>query len=149
MCGDLRPATAVGDKPPGHTGNNRHRRVVCNTGCLPPRAAIPTTAERDGDTMSTTSSTDSRSEWRATVSVRIPPSDGDDLATSAGRRLQRDDDVADATVEGLRDLDPAMPATVVTVDVRVEAARTLDEQAVASRLTAAPGAECVETVRPA
>jgi NMD protein affecting ribosome stability and mRNA decay len=99
--------------------------------------------------MSTTSSPDSRSEWRATVSVRIPPSDGDDLATSAGRRLQRDDDVADATVEHLRGLDPAMPATVVTVDVRLEAARTLDERAVANRLTAAPGDERVETVRPA
>jgi hypothetical protein len=46
-------------------------------------------------------------------------------------------------------VDPTMSATVVTVDVRVEATVRLDDEAVADRLTAAPGAERVDDVQPA
>jgi len=100
--------------------------------------------------MQATHSTDPRTVWRAVVAVRVPPTDGDDLATSASRRLEREDDVAAAIVEALRGVEPAMAATVVTVEVRVEASAALeDDTAVADCLTAAPGTQRVETVEPA
>lgn len=56
----------------------------------------------------------------AVVSVRIPDGADGDLTTEAERRLSRAEGVADATVTGLRDLDPGLSATVVTVAVAVE-----------------------------
>jgi hypothetical protein len=99
--------------------------------------------------MTPTRSLDRRTVWRAVVAVRVPPTDGDDLATSACRRLERENGVAEAALEGLMGVDPTMSATVVTVDVRVEATVRLDDEAVADRLTAAPGAERVDDVQPA
>jgi hypothetical protein len=99
--------------------------------------------------MSTTPAPDRRTEWRAVVAVRIPPTDGDDLVTSASRRLQDVDGVASTAVETLRALEPGMPATTVTVEVRVEAPTALTDEAVAGHLTDAPGAEDVAEVRPA
>ncbi len=99
--------------------------------------------------MQATTPTDTRTVWRAVVAVRVPPTDGEDLATSASQRLEREDDVRSAAVEGLCDLEPAMSATVVTVEVRVEATVALDGEALADRLTAAPGAERVDDVQPA
>jgi hypothetical protein len=90
--------------------------------------------------------TDTRTAWRAVVAVRVPPTDGDDLATSASRRLERGDQIATAVVEGLRGVEPAMSATVVTVEVRVEVSGALDGDAVAGNLAAAPGAQRVDDV---
>ena len=99
--------------------------------------------------MHATPTTDARTAWRAVVAVRVPPTDGEDLATSASQRLERDDDVRRAAVEGLCGLEPAMSATVVTVEVRVEARVALDHEGLTQRLTAAPGAQRVEEVQPA
>lgn len=99
--------------------------------------------------MSTTPAPDRRTDWRAVVAVRVPPTDGDDLATSASRRLQNVDGVASAAVETIRALEPGMPATTVTVEVRVEAPTALTDDDVARSLSDAPGAEDVADVRPA
>ena len=96
--------------------------------------------------MQATPTTDTRTVWRAVVAVRVPPTDGDDLATSASRRLERGEQVATAAVEGLRGVEPAMAATVVTVEVRVEATGALDGDAVADSLSAAPGTQRVDEV---
>ncbi|MEF8776036.1 MAG: hypothetical protein V5A43_05995 [Haloarculaceae archaeon] len=98
--------------------------------------------------MQATQSTDPRTAWRAVVAVRVPPTDGDDLATSASRRLEHEDDVADAIVKALRGVEPAMAATVVTVEVRVEATAALDDAGLADCLTDAPGTQRVEEVEP-
>ncbi len=99
--------------------------------------------------MSTTPAPERRTAWRAVVAVRVPPTDGDDLPTSARRRLQNADGVSTASVESIRGITPGMPATKVTVEVRVEAPTALTDDDVASRLTAAPGAECIADVQPA
>lgn len=99
--------------------------------------------------MQATPTADRRTVWRAVVAVRVPPTDGDDLATSARRRLEREDDVRTAAVEGLRGVEPAMSATVVTVEVRVEATTAVDGDGLTERLTDAPGAQRVDDVQPA
>ena len=99
--------------------------------------------------MHTHTAPDHRTEWRAVVDVRVPPTDGDDLVTSARRRLADVDDVQRVAVEDLQGIEPGMPATTVTLAVRVEAGAALTDESVASRLGDAPGAEAVATVRPA
>jgi hypothetical protein len=63
-------------------------------------------------------------------------------------QFEHEDDPRSAALECLRDNDPAMVATIVTVEVRIEATRTLDE-GVTDRLTDAPGSQRVDDGQPA
>ena len=91
-----------------------------------------------GDERTTTST------WRVRVAVRVPRNDGTDLLSDATRRVETTDGVE---VVELRDIDPTLSATVVTVEFRIEA--ELTESALENRLADAPGTEAVEHVEPA
>lgn len=71
--------------------------------------------------MAITSDDETRQTNEAVVSVRIPHGADGDLASEAEQRLVRADGVTDVTVEGLRGLEPGLSATVVTVEVTVDA----------------------------
>jgi len=57
------------------------------------------------------------------VTVRVPHGTDGDLTTETQRRLRRADGVLAVTVESLRDLQPGLSATEVTVAVTVETDR--------------------------
>jgi len=90
----------------------------------------------------------SRPVYAATVAVRVPRDTGVDLATAASRRLARVPGVDSVEVRRLRGVEPALSATVVTVEASV-AATDPAADAVADRLAAAPGAERVGGVEAA
>lgn len=99
--------------------------------------------------MTTTRHPDPAAEFQAVVAVRVPQRDGDDLTTSASRRLEAGPDIEAVDVREMRGLEPMLSATVVTVAVEVRASATPDDETVAACLDAAPGTEQVETVQPA
>lgn len=82
-----------------------------------------------GTTMTLTSDTETR-QTTMTVTVRVPNGADGDLTTDAQRRLSRADGVLAVTVEELRDLQPGLSATDVTIRVTVETDDTHDERAV-------------------
>lgn len=106
----------------------------------PSTAVIPMTATRHPDPAT---------EFQAVVAVRVPQADGDDLTTSASRRLEAGPEIETVDVVEMRGLDPTLSATVVTLAVEVRASATPDDETVAACLDAAPGTEQVEEVRPA
>ena len=79
--------------------------------------------------MTLTSDTETR-QTTMTVTVRVPNGADGDLTTDAQRRLSRADGVLAVTVEELRDLQPGLSATDVTIRVTVETDDTHDERAV-------------------
>jgi len=87
---------------------------------------------RDADTTAT---------WQVRVAVRIPRNDGTDLLADATRRLETTEGVESAEVVELRDIEPALSATVVRLTVRVET--RLAESTLETRLADAPGMETV------
>lgn len=76
------------------------------------------------------------------VRVRVPCRSDADLVTDAEERLSRGDGVADATVEGIRSLDPGLSATIVTVRARFRL--TGGEVGLEERLADVSGLELVE-----
>lgn len=100
-------------------------------------------------TMATTQQSERSAAWRAVVAVRVPPTDGEDLQTSAGHRVQRAERVNSTTVDGVKGIEPTMSATVVTVAVRVETREAVGAERLSSELAKAPGAQRVESVEPA
>jgi len=89
-------------------------------------------------------------DWRTTVAVRVPGTDGGSLADGASRRLPpRDDDVAAVGDVALQAIEPGLAATMVCVDARLRTATCLEEATSAGRLASAPGVERVEEVRSA
>lgn len=99
--------------------------------------------------MTATRHPDPATEFQAVVAVRVPQADGDDLTTSASRRLEAGPEIETVDVVEMRGLDPTLSATVVTLAVEVRASATPDDETVAACLDAAPGTEQVEEVRPA
>ena len=87
------------------------------------------------------------STWRVRIAVRVPRDDGTNLLSDATRRVETADGVDSVEVVELRDIDPALSATVVTVAFRIEA--ELTESALENRLADAPGTEAVEHGEPA
>jgi hypothetical protein len=96
--------------------------------------------------MTTTRQPDLAAEFQAVVAVRVPQRDGDDLTTSASRRLEAGPDIEAVDVLEMRGLDPTLSATVVTLAVEVRAP-TLDQATVEQRLNEAPGTEQVEQLQ--
>lgn len=84
--------------------------------------------------------------WTATVAVRVPTRADDDLASCACRRLETARGVRDIEALRLRTVDPGLSATVVNLEVAVDAP-TVDGATLEQRLTDAPGTETVEDVR--
>ena len=83
--------------------------------------------------------------WTATVAVRVPARADGDLASCACRRLETARGVRDVEALHLRTVDPGLSATVVTLDVAVDAPG-VDGRTVKRRLADAPGTETVEGV---
>jgi hypothetical protein len=88
--------------------------------------------------MTLTSDTETR-QTTMTVTVRVPNGADGDLTTDAQRRLSRAYVVFAVTVEELRDLQPGLSATEVTVCATVEVDRSQDSPAVADALTSLTG----------
>jgi hypothetical protein len=63
----------------------------------------------------------------AIVAVRIPDGAGFDLTTEAEQRLAAVEGVRAVSVDGLREIQPGLSATVATVAVTIDATVTLDE----------------------
>jgi hypothetical protein len=70
--------------------------------------------------MTLTSDTETVSTTTAIVTVRVPRDSDVDVATDAEQRLSRLDGVRSTTVEGIRDIEPRFPVTIVTVDVTID-----------------------------
>ena len=70
--------------------------------------------------MAISSNNKTRQTNRTVISVRIPNDTDGELMTEVERRLSRADGIADVSVEELRELEPGLSATVVTVGVTVE-----------------------------
>lgn len=87
--------------------------------------------------------------WHTTAAVRVPGADGGNLAAAASRRLARGEAIEAVDDVALQAVEPGLAATVVRVAVRVRVAACLDGDAVAERVTDAPGVQRVESVRPA
>lgn len=83
--------------------------------------------------------------WTATVAVRVPERADGDLASCACRRLETARGVRTVEARGLRTVDPGLSATVVTLEVAVDAGG-VDGATVEQRLAGAPGTEAVEDV---
>lgn len=95
---------------------------------------------------STTHPDRAQTDWRTRVAVRVPRDGKGDLTTAAARRLESPTGIEDATVEAVRGLEPALAATVVQLDVRLQTNETVRESTVEALLGDAPGTERVETV---
>lgn len=78
----------------------------------------------------------------AVVRVRVPCRADDDLVTDAEYRLSRGAGVTDATVDGIRDLNPGLSATTVTTSVSLRLSRNGIE--LREELANAPGVESIE-----
>ena len=85
--------------------------------------------------------------WRTTVAVRVPGTDGGNLADGASRRLARGEGIAVDDV-ALQAIEPGLAATNVRVDARLRVSACLDEGDLRHRVAAAPGVQRVESVRP-
>jgi hypothetical protein len=84
--------------------------------------------------------------WTATVAVRVPARADGDLASCACRRLETAPDFGGVDARSIRGVEPGLSATVVTLEVAVEAPG-VDERGVRRRLADAPGTERVDAVR--
>lgn len=88
----------------------------------------------------TSDSTDSTAT--AIVTVRVPRDSDADLATDAEQRLGRIDGISEVTVDGLRDIEPRLSATAVTVAVTIDS--TVAAAELRDRLTDATSVEAIE-----
>ena len=84
--------------------------------------------------------------WRAIVALRSPRDGPDDLASCARRRLEARAGVDAATVTSVRRIEPALAATVVTVEATVDTTSDADAAAIEAYLEAAPGSQRVDSV---
>lgn len=94
-------------------------------------------------------STPDATHWRTTAAVRVPETDGGNLAAAASRRLAQGDGIAAVDDAALQAIEPGLAATVVRIAVTVRVAAPLDAGAVEDRVAAAPGVQHVESVHPA
>lgn len=78
----------------------------------------------------------------AILTVRVPRDSNADLATDAERRLGRIDGISEVTVDGLRDIEPRLSATVVTVAVTIDSTVAVAE--LRDRLADATAVEGIE-----
>lgn len=88
--------------------------------------------------------TTDQTHWHATVAVRVPETDGENLAAAASRRLARGEAIEAVDDVALQAIEPRLAATVVRVAVRVRVAACLGEKAVRGRVSDAPGIERVD-----
>ena len=102
---------------------------------------VPPGRSNGGTTMVITSDTETRQTTTLVVTVRVPNGADGDLTTNAERRLSRADGILAVTVEELRDLQPGLSATNVTVRVRVETAEARTTQSVEDTLAGQTGVE--------
>ena len=102
---------------------------------------VPPGRSNGGTTMAITSDNDTRQTTTLVVTVRVPNGADGDLTTNAERRLSRADGILAVTVEELRDLQPGLSATNVTVRVRVETADARTTQSVEDTLAGQIGVE--------
>ncbi|MEA5386743.1 hypothetical protein VB779_06550 [Haloarculaceae archaeon H-GB11] len=93
--------------------------------------------------MAITSDTETR-QTTMTVTVRVPNGADGDLTTNAQRRLSRAEGVLAVTVEELRELQPGLSATDVTVRVTVEMDGEWDGMSAPDTLAALTGVEIVD-----
>jgi len=91
--------------------------------------------------MAITSDNDTRQTTTLVVTVRVPNGADGDLTTNAERRLSRIDGILAVTVEELRDLQPSLSATNVTVRVRVETDEVRTTQTIEDTLAGQTGVE--------
>jgi hypothetical protein len=84
--------------------------------------------------------------WHAHATVRVPRDGPGDLTSCVRQRLESPTDIDAVDVTRVRGLEPALAATIVTVDASVSVAETLDGPAVAAALEAAPGCQDVADV---
>ena len=94
-----------------------------------------------GTTMAITSDNETRQTTTMVVTVRVPNGANGNLMTNAERRLSRADGIFAITVEELRDLQPGLSATNVTVRVRVETDEARTTQSVEDTLAGQTGVE--------
>lgn len=88
-------------------------------------------------------------ELTATVAVRVPRDDGENLVENARRRLERAEAVESVHVEEMCGIEPALAATVVRLEVVLDVEVAVDEPTVRNELVATPGTERVERLQPA
>jgi hypothetical protein len=91
-------------------------------------------------TMTLTSDTETN-QATMTVTVRVPNGTDGDLLTNAERRLSRADGVSGATVVEVKQLQPGLSATDVTVEVTIETTRTQSPRSVVESLETLTGIE--------
>lgn len=102
---------------------------------------VPPGRSNGGMIMAITSDTETRQTTTLVVTVRVPNGADGDLTTNAERRLSRADGIFAVTVEELRDLQPGLSATNVTVRIRVETAEARTTQSVEDTLAGQTGVE--------
>lgn len=78
----------------------------------------------------------------AITTVRAPRDSGADLATAVRQRLGRIDGVTEVTVDGLRDIEPRLSATAVTVAVTIDTSVAVAE--LRDRLADTASVEAIE-----
>lgn len=88
-------------------------------------------------------------ELTATVAVRVPRDDGENLVENARRRLARAEAVEAVRVEEMCGIEPALAATVVRLEVVLDVEFAVDEPTVRDELVDTPGTERVERLQPA
>lgn len=88
-------------------------------------------------------------ELTATVAVRVPRDDGENLVENARRRLERAEAVEAVHVEEMCGIEPALAATVVQLEVVLDVEFAVDEPTVRDELVETPGTERVERLQPA
>jgi hypothetical protein len=93
--------------------------------------------------MPTTRDTDPKATTTAVVTLRIPHGTDTDLVTDAEARLSRADYLAGVVIDDIRNLDPQLSATTITVDITLTWTTTMDEHAMRERLTNVPGLESI------
>lgn len=89
-------------------------------------------------------STTDQTHWQATVAVRVPETDGGNLAAAASRRLAGGDGINAVDGVTLQTIEPGLAATVVRVAVVVTTDVCREREDVERRVAAAPGVQRVE-----
>jgi hypothetical protein len=92
----------------------------------------------------TPQSTTDQAHWQATVAVRVPETDGGNLAAAASRRLARGDGIEAVDDVALQAIEPGLAATVARVAVVVRTASCREREAVEQCVADAPGVQRVE-----
>lgn len=85
-------------------------------------------------------------KWHATVAVRVPRDGTQNLASAAAVRLATRDPIDDVDVTSVRGLEPALAATVVTLEATVSTTSGVDTAQLRQKLEAAPGCQRVDGI---